>query len=156
MNKLSGRVYVFGLRWYGWCGCGMGGAWVALSRIWKGGWCYVCVIVSLDLCVDDRYRYLYIVLGGYLRILGAPSDQSCCSSSISAFCRVLSVEDIANPDLFVYGFRSCVCIVRSRFYEGQCQPSSGSANTFVSSFMVNHKTVRVKSESNNVSIIICI
>ena len=30
-------------------------------------------VVSLDLCVDGRSRYLYIVLGGHLRILGAPT-----------------------------------------------------------------------------------
>ena len=43
------------------------------------GWCYVCVS-----CVDGRSRYLYIVLGRYLRILGAPSVHSCCTLSISA------------------------------------------------------------------------
>ena len=32
------------------------------------GWCYVGVC-----CVDDRSRYMYIVPGGYLRILGASS-----------------------------------------------------------------------------------
>ena len=41
-------------------------------------WCYVWI-----LCVDGRSRYLYIVLGGYLHILGAPSVQ-CCTLSISA------------------------------------------------------------------------
>ena len=45
--------------------------------------CEPCVmsVVSLD--------YLYIVLGGYLRILGAPSVQSCCTLCISASYRVL-------------------------------------------------------------------
>ena len=40
-----------------------------------GGLMSVC-IVSLDYlcrCQPVRSRYLYIVLGGYLRILGAPS-----------------------------------------------------------------------------------
>ena len=43
------------------------------------GGCYVWII-----CVDGRSRYLYTVLGGYLRILGAPSVQSCDILSISA------------------------------------------------------------------------
>ena len=34
-----------------------------------------CVCVRI-LCVDGRSMYLYIVLGGYLRILCAPSVQS--------------------------------------------------------------------------------
>ena len=44
------------------------------------------------LCVNGRSRYMYIVLGGYLHVLGAPSVQSCCTISISASYRV-----------FVYG-----------------------------------------------------
>ena len=40
--------------------------------------------MSLDLSVDGRSKYLYIGLVGYLRILGAPSVQSCCTLSISA------------------------------------------------------------------------
>ena len=43
----------------------------------------VCV-VSLDSCRNGRARYLCIVLAEYLRILGAPSVQSCCTLSISA------------------------------------------------------------------------
>ena len=35
-----GRVSV--MRWCGWCRRGVGrGAW---NRVWKSGWCYVCVI----------------------------------------------------------------------------------------------------------------
>ena len=41
------------------------------------------------MCLDGRSRYLYIVLHGYLRILGAPSVQSCCILSISASYHVL-------------------------------------------------------------------
>ena len=44
------------------------------------------------MCVNGRSRYLYIVLGGYLRILGEPSFQSCFTLSTSASYRV-----------FVYG-----------------------------------------------------
>ena len=43
------------------------------------GWCYAWII-----CVDGRAMYLYIVLGRYLGILGAPSVQYCCTLSISA------------------------------------------------------------------------
>ena len=39
-------------------------------------------------CVDGRSRYLCIVLGGYLRILGALGVLSCCNLSISASYRV--------------------------------------------------------------------
>ena len=39
----------------------------------------------------------------------------------------LFVEDIANPDLFVCGCRTCICLDISRFYEEQCQPSIRSA-----------------------------
>ena len=36
--------------------------------------CYVCVSCEYGfICVDGRSRYLYIVLGGYLHILGAPN-----------------------------------------------------------------------------------
>ena len=35
-----------------------------------------------------RSRYLYIVLGRYLRILGTPSVQSCCTLFISASYRI--------------------------------------------------------------------
>ena len=49
-------------------------------------WCYVWVCCESEFsCVDGRFRYLYIVLGGYLRILGAPSVQSCCTLLISAY-----------------------------------------------------------------------
>ena len=58
-------------------GCGgVGGEWVM--------WCYVCVCCEWIICVDCRSRYLYIVLCGFLRILGAPSVQSCCTLSISS------------------------------------------------------------------------
>ena len=51
--------------------------------VWEGG-----VVLSLCLlwiiCIDGRPRYLYIMLGRYMRILGAPSVNSCCTLSISA------------------------------------------------------------------------
>ena len=55
---------------------GVGGEWIGgLDQGLDG--CYICVRCESGLCVDDRSRYLHIVLGGYLRILGAPSVQSC-------------------------------------------------------------------------------
>ena len=66
-------------------------------------WSFVCV--SPDSLGRCRYMYLYIVLGGYLRILGAPSVQCCCTLTISAFYRV-----------FVYGrYRKSrlVCVLLS-------------------------------------------
>ena len=54
------------------------------------------------MCVDGRFRYLYIVLGGLLSIL--------------------SVADIANPDLFSCSCLTWVSLDNARFYEGQCQP----------------------------------
>ena len=82
-----GRVSLFGWRLCMW-GVGRG--------LYQGleGWCYVCV--------DGRSRYLYIVIGGYLRILGAPSVQSCFTLSRSA-----------NYDVFVcsrYCKSSLVCV----------------------------------------------
>ena len=60
-------------------GCGgVGGEWVEFGPgSEKVRWCYVCVGCEWILCVDSRSRYLYIVIGGYLRILGASSVQSC-------------------------------------------------------------------------------
>ena len=71
---------------------------------------------------------LSLVLGGYLRILGAPSVQSCCAPYRYLFSTVyFSVADMANPVLFVCGCRTWICFDMVRFYEEQCQPSSRSA-----------------------------
>ena len=56
--------------------CDWGSGWVSWSR---AGWCFVGI-----LCVDGRSRYLCIVLGGYMRILGGPSVQYCCTLLLSA------------------------------------------------------------------------
>ena len=59
--------------------------WAAWARVWEGVVGIVMsqqCVVSLVLCVDDRFRFLYIVLGGFMRILGAPSVRSCCTLSI--------------------------------------------------------------------------
>ena len=71
---------MFGLRWHGWCRWGVGrGFGPGSGRV---GWCYVCVSCESGLfvyIVEGRSRYLYIVQGGYLHILGAPSVQSYCT-----------------------------------------------------------------------------
>ena len=63
-------------------GCGVVGG---VAGQWKGGlvhdlegWGGVWIY-----CVDGRSRNLYIVLDGYLRILGALRVQSCCTLSAS-------------------------------------------------------------------------
>ena len=53
---------------------------------------------------------MYIVLSGYLRILGAPSVQSCCTLSISASYHVFVYGRYCNPDLFVCVCRTCICL----------------------------------------------
>ena len=51
---------------------GVEGEWVGGLGQGLGGWCgdKSVFVVSPDFCVDGRSRYLYIVLGEYLRILG--------------------------------------------------------------------------------------
>ena len=70
---------------------------------------------------------MQIVPGGYLRIFGSPSVQSCAPYRYLLPNVYLFVEDIANPDLFVCGCRTLVWLDSSRFYEEQCHPSSRSA-----------------------------
>ena len=66
---------------------GVGGEWVGGLGQGLGGWSVLCLCMLWVwiLYVNGRSRYLYIVLGGFLCILGAPSVQSCCTLSISAF-----------------------------------------------------------------------
>ena len=63
---------------------------MAWTRVGSGGvvlcLCEVCVWI---LCVDGRSRFLYIVLGRYMCILGLPIVQSCYALSISAAYHVL-------------------------------------------------------------------
>ena len=53
----------------------------------------------------------YFVLGRYLCIFGAPSIQSCCTLSISASYHVFVYGRYRNPDLFVCGCRTWICLV---------------------------------------------
>ena len=84
-----GYVSVFGLRWCGVCVCGesVGGLDHGLEN-W-GGVMFVWVRIML---IDGRSMYMYIMLGGYLLILGAPSVQS--GSTLSIY---------ASYSVFVYG-----------------------------------------------------
>ena len=66
---------------------------MAWARVWRGGLVLcLCEMRVWIYCVDCRSRYLCIVLGGYLRIIGAPIVKSCFTLSISASYHV-----------FVYG-----------------------------------------------------
>ena len=51
-------------------------------------WFSVCVSCECECFVLMAGLGLYIVIGGYLRILGTSSVQLSCTSSISATCRV--------------------------------------------------------------------
>ena len=103
---------------------GIGGEWVeAWTRVWMGGVVLcLCEMWVWILCVDGRSRYMFIVIGGYLRIWGAPSVQSCFTLWILLPNMYLFIADITNPDSFVW-----CCLGITRFYEEQRQPSSGSA-----------------------------
>ena len=63
----------------------------------------VCVV---SLCVDGRSMYLYIVLGGFLHILGMTMFNPVAPYQYLIPNLYLSVADIANPDLFACGSRS--------------------------------------------------
>ena len=84
---------------------GVGGEWVG-ARVWNGG--VVMYVRVWIICVDGRSRYLYIVLGGYMRILGASSVQSCCT--------IYYLNSLILVDYFLFHiFRSVLSIVRSLF-----------------------------------------
>ena len=112
--------------WGKWDRClcfGCGG--VGVGRLgpgsWRVGWCYVCVCCESGFFVlIGRFRYLYIMLGRYLRILGSPYRYLLPNL-------YLSVADIANPDLFVCGSRTWISLDIARFYEKHCQLSGGFA-----------------------------
>ena len=67
-----------------------------------------------------------IVLGGYLRILMHPVFNPVAPGYLLPTV-YLFMADIANPDLFVCGCRTWICLDITCFYEEQRQPSSGSA-----------------------------
>ena len=71
------------------CDCAdVGWEWVGVGPGSGGVGLCPCELRVQILCVNDQSRIMYIVLGGYLRILGAPSVQSCCILLISASYRV--------------------------------------------------------------------
>ena len=67
------------------------------------GWVVLCLCEWI-LYVAGRSMYLYIVLGRYLHILGAPSVQSCCTLLISTSYHVF----------FCARYRNCrfICLWR--------------------------------------------
>ena len=64
---------------------------------------------------------MYIVIGGYLRILGAPSVQSFATYGYLLPTVSLFMAYIENPDLFVCGGLTWICLDVTRFYEEQCR-----------------------------------
>ena len=58
-----------------------------------GGWHFLCVIIV----VAGRFMHLYIVLSGYISILGAQSGQSLCTLSISATYRIFVCGRYRKP-----------------------------------------------------------
>ena len=65
--------------------CGERCRWSVRVKVWEGGVLLCrCVLRVWIIYVNGRSRYLYIVLGGYLHILGTPRVQSSCTLSISA------------------------------------------------------------------------
>ena len=70
---------------------------------------------------------MYIVLGGYLHILGAPCVQPVADYRYMLPTVYLFVSDIANPDLFVCGCQTWICLDIILFYDEQRQSSIGSA-----------------------------
>ena len=63
--------------------------------------------------------FLYIVLGGYMRILGAPSVKSCCTLLISASYRVFVYVIYRTTRFFVCSCRTWICLSITRLYEEQ-------------------------------------
>ena len=53
------------------------------------------------ICVDGRSMHLYIVLGGYLRILAEPGIPCCCTLSISTSYRVFVYDRYRKSSLCV-------------------------------------------------------
>ena len=82
------------------CRClGCGGVYGGLGLGYERVMLCMCELSVWIMCVYCMSMYLHIVLGGYLRILGAPSDQSCCTLSMLPTV-YLYVADIANPFWF--------------------------------------------------------
>ena len=75
-----GRVSVLGLRWCGWCRWAMCG-WLGLGRV---VWCYVCVIVSLDLLCRWQLQVSVYCARRISAHLRCTIVKSCCTISISA------------------------------------------------------------------------
>ena len=89
---------------------------MAWNRVWKSRM-VLCLCELWVLSVDGRSMYLYIVLGGYLRILGAPmfnpvEPYRCLLTTV-----YLSVSDIANPDLFACGCRTWISLYITCFHK---------------------------------------
>ena len=61
----------------------------------------LCEVRIWILCVDGRSRYLCIVFGGYLRILGAPVFNHVAPYGYLLPNMYMFIADITNPGSFV-------------------------------------------------------
>ena len=84
-------------------GVGDVGGWLSCTRVWEGVVVLcICMVCVWMICVDGRSRYVYCAW----RI---PVHLRCNQCSILLLPYVyLSVADIANPDLFACGCRTCI------------------------------------------------
>ena len=91
-------------------------------------WCYVCVSCESGL-------FVYMASPGICLVCFA---DTCASWVHPVFYPIapyrlrlptmyLYMAVMTNPELFAYSCRAWICLGISRFYEEQCQPSSGSA-----------------------------
>ena len=114
---------VFGLRWCEWCRWGVCRD---LTRVWRSGWCYVCV--------SSESGFSLYMAGPGICILFL--TDSCTSyvhpmfNPVAPYEHLLStvylfMTDIAIPNLFVCACRTWIYLYITRFYEEQRQYPSG-------------------------------
>ena len=107
---------------------GSGGSLIHGLGGWRGVMC-VCVAVNLDYLLRWQVQvYVYCSQ----RLPTCPSYVHPVFNPVALYRYLLpnmylSVVDIANPDFLGCCCRTCNIHGISRFYEQQCQPSSGSA-----------------------------
>ena len=105
------------------CG-GVGVEWVGGLDLGLEGWCYVCVSPD-SVCIWQVQVSVYCD-----RRISAHLRCSQCSILLHMLPTMyLFMADIANPDLFMCGCRTCICLDITRFNEEQRQPWSACLKT---------------------------
>ena len=87
--------------------------WAAWARVWVGE-----VVVMYVCVVNFDYLCLWQVQVSVNCARRIPAHLRCTQCSI-----LLSVTDIANPDLFACGSRTWISLDIARFYEEHCKPA---------------------------------